>query len=212
MSENTETINIGLNILLLSFSIPREHIKDNDDIRVSITTYPEKTKQHFRLHAKYIDHSNHNFRLNITNKTKMILFVIRKKSFILNDPVISCTTIHSSNFPKIPSNFDKTSDTISTDIKTFNLYEPIIREHNENEDENKQSSIEIKNNQVRKVKGQMQVQFTFSSPYAESELDTNDKKTQIGKHKNNKMVNRGFESHSNKIHHGKADDSYISIS
>lgn len=174
---------IGLNIHLLSFAIPREGIKDNDDIRVSITTFPENIKQHFNLHAKKIYNCNHIFTINITKETQKILMTFRKKCYVDGDPIISSSLINTSNLPKIPDNFDQISNIVCSEVKTFNLYQPV----------RKQTSDELGNShsdsKVAKMNGSMQVQFTLTSPFALSEKEKSHKNS---KNKDNRKASKDY--------------------
>ena len=205
MAHSKRTFEVGLNIHLLSFTIARDLIKDNENVRVSITTFPEGVKQHFRMHAKNMGHTNHVFTLNITNQTKMILIVFRKKSFMFNDPIIACTTIHSNQLIKIPQNFDTSAETICSDVKILNIYEPILRQNAEGTNNN------IKQRD-RKVNGQIQVQFSITAPYIESSLKKNKKsKSSNGKVETKLMRSNECESSIPKHYKGKCNNDYILI-
>ena len=128
----------GLNIDLQSFKLNPNLIKENNKVRVSITTFPEENKQAVIIDAKKMNYIHHFFKENITNETKKIMFVFRKKSFINNDPIIASSMIDSKNLP-LPCNKN------NTEIKTIYLYEP-LRNGNKN----------------RRILGEMQVQFTLT--------------------------------------------------
>lgn len=131
----------GLNIDLQSFKLNPNLIKENNKVRVSITTFPEENKQAVIIDAKKMNYIHHFFKENITNETKKIMFVFRKKSFINNDPIIASSMIDSKNLP-LPCNKN------NTEIKTIYLYEP-LRNGNKN----------------RRILGEMQVQFTLTEPF-----------------------------------------------
>lgn len=204
MIQNSTRFTFGLNIHLLSFTLPRDVMKDKDDIRVSITTMPEESKQHFHLRGKKTNYSNHVFSLNITNQTKRIIMVFRKKHFFADDPIIASATIHMSDFSKFPRNPEEIGNgTISTDVKTLNVYYPLQKQIIE---ENRQGKNISKYNIKRKVLGQMQIQLTFTTPYAsfshkkaakenhhhtKIERDNNDKNESIKMHKTKKNNKKG---------------------
>ncbi|KAK8897318.1 hypothetical protein M9Y10_015260 [Tritrichomonas musculus] len=191
---------IGLNIHLLSFTLPKDVIKSKDDIRVSITTMPEQNKQHFHLHGKKMHCTNHVFSLNITNQTKRIIMVFRKKTFLSEDPIIASTIIYSLDFPKIPGDIDRfESEPISTDVKTLNIYYPLqkqIREQGGNINNVQDKKI------TRKVLGQMQVQLTFTTPYTsvsqKKTIKNNNKSNKISKSDKHNNKNNGTKLHKNK--------------
>ena len=119
----------GLNLYLHSIQLSNDLVRPNDKIRVSITTIPEKIKQAFIIDAKKINDIHHVFSVNITDQTSRIIFVIRRKNFIQNDPIISSTIINANQFPK----FNKES--AKTEIKFINLYEYIRNQQNINKDD-----------------------------------------------------------------------------
>lgn len=147
----------GLNIHLHSFSFDSNIVSPNDKIRVSITTIPEQNKQNFTIEAKKMNYVHHFFTVNITDQTKKVIFVFRKKSFIQNDPIIASTIIHDDQFPKI------LNDTSDTEMKTIDIYESLQKMKNHG----------IKSpNESRKVLGQMKVQLTLTEAY-QTETITN---------------------------------------
>lgn len=204
MIQNSTRFTFGLNIHLLSFTLPRDVMKDKDDIRVSITTMPEESKQHFHLRGKKTNYSNHIFSLNVTNQTKRIIMVFRKKHLFADDPIIASSTIHMSDFSKFPRNPEELGNgAISTDVKTLNVYYPLQKQIIE---ENRQGKNISKYNIKRKVLGQMQIQLSFTTPYAsfshkkeakenrhhtKIERNSNDKNQSIKMHKTKKNKQKG---------------------
>ena len=180
----------GLSIHLLAFSLPKEIIKDNEEVRVSITTIPEECKQHFTIEGKKIYNSNHIFSLNITESTSKIIIVFRKVSTLQDNPIIASTTIHLRDFKELP-NEQIITGMISTEIKYINLYYPLQKQMNE----------EKKKNVQRKVIGQMQIQLTATTPYPI--LSQNNITFAPKENKNNnkffKNNNKSFFSKSNKF-------------
>lgn len=111
-----------LNIHLHSFQLSNDLVSPNDKVRVSITTIPERNKQAFVIEAKKINKINHVFSVGITDQTTRIILVIRRKSFIYNDPIISSTSIYSKDFPNYNSNIT------CTDPLFINLYEKVLNQ------------------------------------------------------------------------------------
>lgn len=194
INQNNLSYQIGLNIHLLSFKLPEKLIHDSDSVRVSITTFPEKNKQHFSVKGKKINTSNHVFSLNITNKTDKIVMVFRKKNALSENPIIASATIHLKKFDKLPIE-QITSGAIMTDVKILDIYYPLqkqIQEEQANETVNKQMK--------RKILGQMEIQLSFSTPY----LKTNKEKT-------NKKENSSLSKKINKNHKQKKNGKYEQI-
>lgn len=108
----------GLSIQLLSFKLKPGLINQIDNIRVSITTVPDDTKQAFIINASKIHNIHHQFTVNISDKTKKIIFVFRKKNSLQEDPIIASTIIHSYEFPR-------PNEIRDTEIKKFNILEPL---------------------------------------------------------------------------------------
>lgn len=133
-----------------SIHLNQDVIGSNDKIRVSITTVPEENKQAFVIEAKKVDNMHHFFTVNITDQTKKIIIVFRKKSFILNDPIIASTILHSDQFP----NFQDKSK--NTEIKLIDIYDPLQHSHQE-------KSI-YSNNQRRNL-GRMEIQLSLEEAF-----------------------------------------------
>lgn len=136
----------GLKIHLLSFLIDPKIAQGSDQIRVSITTVPEESKEVFMMEAQKLSGSHHFFSINISNQTKKILFVFRKKNFIKNDPIIASTIVHADELPS-PDNKR------NSDVKTIKIYEPIGGQH--------KNFVDVHN---RRVFGQMEIKFTITDP------------------------------------------------
>ena len=160
-TQNNSRFQNGLNIHLLQFSLPKQIIKEKEAIRVSITTMPDITKQHFTIKGKLMDYTNHLFSLNITNQTKKIVMVFRKKtSFLTENPIIASTVIQLKDFKEMPTE-QITSGMVSTEIKSFNVYYPL----------QKQMREEHKKNVERIVVGTMKIQLSFTSPFKNVKQD-----------------------------------------
>lgn len=176
MTEENVKFDIGLNIHLVAFNLPKNVIKDHEEIRVSITTLPEEKKQHFKLQAKKMKNSNHVFSINITNQTKKVIMVFRKKSLLYNDPIIASTIIHQTDFPTLPPGMSSFNcDPISTDIKNLEIYYPLqkqIREMRKHTHDQKfPAQPADKTAKInRKIIGNMQVQMSFTTPYPDLEV------------------------------------------
>ncbi|KAK8838114.1 hypothetical protein M9Y10_036066 [Tritrichomonas musculus] len=185
MTQDSKKFENGLNIHLLAFTLPKNLVKSNEEVRVSITTTPDGNKQKFHIQGKKMYCSNHVFAINISNETKRIVMVFRKRTIFSYNPIIASATIHLSQFLNVPK--DKvTAGTIETDIKTLNIYYPIQKQIQE-----QNIDIEQKDNVNRKVIGQMQVQLSFTTPYnliKKDKLSKNNKKNEKMR-KNSKIKN-----------------------
>lgn len=158
--QDQKRFDTGLIVNLLSFSLPKSLIKKNEEIRVSITTTPEKRKQHFHIKGKNMNSPNHAFKLNINNETKRIVVIFRKRTILPYNPVIASTTIHLSEFTDMPKE-SIASSKIDSDIKILNIYYPLQKQINH------QNNCQLQNQKTnRKVLGQMQVQLSFAPPFA----------------------------------------------
>lgn len=127
-TDQNNKIDVGLKIHIFSFSFNKNLIKEIDDIRMSITTKPDKRKQYFYFNGKQFLNNDLVCTLNITNEANEIYIVIRKKNFIEGHPIIGSTIINSNNLPKIPQSINQLSiDKKETDIitlKILNSFEP----------------------------------------------------------------------------------------
>lgn len=160
IASNNETFNNGLNIHLVSFSLPKEIIKEKEQIRVSITAMPDGIKQHFNIKGKLMDYTNHLFSLNITNQTTKIVMVFRKKTILKDNPIIASTTIDLKNIKEMPTK-QITKGMIDTEIKTVNLYYPL----------QKQQKEEHEKNVKRVILGNMKMILSFTPPFSSIEND-----------------------------------------
>ncbi|KAK8845746.1 hypothetical protein M9Y10_020664 [Tritrichomonas musculus] len=141
----------SLKIHLKSIKFNRNLISPNDKIRVSVTTIPEDNKAAVVIDAKQMDDIHSSFAVDITDKTKKIVLVIRKKSFFQNDPIIASTIIRSSDLPA-PSN------SRNTEIKSMCLFEPL---------QNKDSSslVNMHYSKDRRIFGHMEILFRVESSF-----------------------------------------------
>lgn len=160
----------GLDIHLVSFTLPPSLVKNGDDIRVSITTLPNQQKQYFIVKAKNMDDINFDFTVNITPATEKIIVVFRKKSFLLNDPIIASTIIRREDFPSTAfKEDDQETSSIRTEVKVMNIFEP-IQKNRTSEKANKRGLHEfnpsVPNRKNRLIIGQMQLQMSLSNPYS----------------------------------------------
>lgn len=179
----------GLNIHLYAFQLNHDLLHNNEKIRVSITTLPEEKKQHFRINPKYINNINHSFSVNITKKTKKIVFVFRRKNFLRNDPIIASTIITDDEIPK------SIGDTNNTELKTIFIFEPLSKIRKENREFGKCYTSKNNINSNRRIVGQMNIQFQLTDPFPEQEYHNkskknghNFKKTGYEKMKNNENI------------------------
>lgn len=179
-SSRTKRFEIGLNIHLISISLPTDLIKSRDKIRVSITTMPEEVKQNFKIRGRKIKNLNHVFSLNVTNQTKKIVLVFRKKSLMEKNPIIASAIISASDLPQFPQSYDQlASGTYSTETKAINILDPLskqIKEERQKRDEMGADAYSktTNNNRInRKIIGQMQVQLAFTTPYLDDSYSKN---------------------------------------
>ncbi|KAK8840396.1 hypothetical protein M9Y10_030957 [Tritrichomonas musculus] len=149
----------GLTIHLLSFQLNDNLIHNNDKIRVSITTIPEEKKQNFIIDPKDIGDAHKYFTVNISDQTKKILFIFRRKSILQADPIIASTIIRREQFPSMKS---------SKESKTITLFEKISKKKKENVEDEIDSNL----NKSKKSVGQMNVQLELADPFPEQELNT----------------------------------------
>lgn len=169
----------GLNIHVVSFSLPKQIIKEKDQIRVSITTIPDGCKQKFLIKSKLMEYANHLFSLNISEKTKKIVMVFRKKT-LMDKQMIASTVINLNDFKEMPKE-QITNGMINTEVRTINLYYPIQKQQKEEH----QKKVE------RVIIGSMKVILSFRQPFSsidkENIKNNNNNKCQK-KRKNSKKV------------------------
>ena len=96
-------------------------------------------KEAFIKKAKQMLYVHHFFTVNISDKMDKIIFVFRKKG-IFDSPIIASATISSKEF--------QLSKQSNTEMKTFNIYEPLQNGH-----------------KTRRVYGEMQVQFSITTAF-----------------------------------------------
>ena len=150
----------------MSFELPHNLFKDSDDIRVSITSFPDENKQAFTISARKIKDFQMKFSVNVTipqleipegfvsTATEKIIIVFRKKSFFHGDPIIAASVIFAKDLPKNLSE--------PAQIKLFNIYEP--NHNNENNKKNNRFQDSYKKNDC-KIIGKMQVQMSLTDPF-----------------------------------------------
>lgn len=157
-------IESGIKLHLHSISLPSDLFKPTDEVRISITSMPERNKQYYFIQGKKLDSFDHIFKLNITNKTEEIIIVLRKKDFIENDPIVASTVIHSEDFPEIPQNIDQLGwERKSTDIKTIDILEPRHRH----------DSVDKDRKTIGQLKAQMKIILPLPSKNKESTKNNN---------------------------------------
>ena len=174
-SQNNSFFQNGLNIHLLSFSLPKKIVKEKENIRLSITTLPDEVKQHFSIKGKLMNYTNHLFSLNISNKTKNIVLVFRKKTLVAGNDIIASAVIQLDSFKEFPRE-QITSGTIETEIKNFNIYYPLQKQKREE----KQQKVD------RIILGQMKIQFSFTTPFKQFQQDKVNQSSSKNKSNNNK--------------------------
>lgn len=191
MSIYTERFQIGLNIHLLAFALPKSIIEDDEEVRVSITTVPEERKQHFSIRGQKMANSNHIFSLNISSNTNKVIMVFRKvATFSDKSPIIASTTIKFNEIKEFPKERIN-NGMIVTDTKHINLFYPLQKQIHE------EGTKKIQ----RKVLGQMECQFTFTAPFeimktSDKDSKKNNNNCQMKKNiqpfffKSNKLLNK----------------------
>lgn len=161
----------GLNIHVVDFTLNNSLCKENDSIRVSITTIPEHYKQSYKIHKADCKKFNHVFSVNITDETKRIIVVFRKKKMLSTNPIIASTIIHSKDFPEKPDQFDRYGfcSTKQTDLQTLNIFEPLQTADPNYTPINYEAQDTTNGKINRRIVGEMNIQLSLSTPYAEFE-------------------------------------------
>lgn len=132
----------GLSIHLQSFYLNRNLVQSNDKISVSITTVPEENKEAFIVDADKTKNIHHFFTVNISNQTKRIIFVFRKKSLFGSNHIVASTVLPINDLPQ------SENDKKNTEMKNIKIYEPFQHMNN--------NVYAIQN---RKIFGEMEIQF-----------------------------------------------------
>lgn len=184
---NSKFVN-GLNIHLLAFALPMNIVKDNEEVRVSITTIPDEKKQHFTIEGKKMGNSNHVFSVNVTEKTAKIIMVFRKVLYLSESPIIASTVIKLKEFKDCP-NEQITNGMITTEVKNINIYYPLQKQIKEEGNKKIQ----------RKVLGQMKIQMTFTTPFSNIKSDKVNNTKSSSTFYNNNYSNKSFFSKESKI-------------
>ena len=110
---------MNLNICVLSFDFPNNLTQENDKIRVSVTSLPDRQKFAETFDAKQISFAHPCFTFKFNDKTNQILLVFRKLSIFQKDPIIASTVIKGDQFPK------SIDDLTNNELKTIEVYEPV---------------------------------------------------------------------------------------
>ena len=95
--------------------------------------------------------------IKITNETKKIIFVFEKKGILKTYPIFASTCINSTEIPKELNDFN------NIDIKSINIFEPIIYN-------NKQKNSNLEN---RKIIGKFFYHLSLQDPNLTSKLNLN---------------------------------------
>lgn len=117
----------GLGIGFISFDLPEQLVRDNDEVRVSVTTIPDDFKQTFVIHANDMSNIQQLLTLNISSITTKLNIVFRRKSLFENDPIIASAAIDADSFPKHKIDMESLKDSGLKEITMlkFDIYEPI---------------------------------------------------------------------------------------
>lgn len=129
----------GISLQFHSFEFTQGVVSPNDTIRISITTLPDEQKQATTFNVNKMHLTTPTFNLKSSDSIKKIIIVFRKKKLALIENIIASTVIKSEDFSKY---YDS--------MKRVNIYEPVQRKSQENEQEDKE----------RKIVGTMIVQIT----------------------------------------------------
>ena len=119
MSKSRE---VGLTINFLSFSLPIELIKDNDEIEIALMTYPDDKSQTHAILAKNRYYIHHYFQINISDETEQIIFIISKRGFFRNSKTILATSWISPKMVLAPPSNKDNNNRNSKEVLNFNLY------------------------------------------------------------------------------------------
>ena len=153
MNFKDNSIEIGLKIHIFSLTLRKDLIKDTDEIRMSITSKPDKRKHYYYFSGKQFQSPDLICHLNITNMANEIIIVFRKKNFIEGHPIIGSAIIESCNLPKIPQNINQLSiEKKSTDVKNIKILNP----------------YQLLNNKNKKEIGEMKIQISVIPPDPDS--------------------------------------------
>lgn len=129
-----------------TFKLSKAIVRDNDTIRVSVTTIPDEQKQVYSFDAKKMKTVHPFFSVAINDKTEKLLIVVRKKSFSKKDPIIASAVINGGQFPI------KLNDQNNMGMKTISLLEPICQQPDDNS----------KSSSKREVVGKIVLQFIIT--------------------------------------------------
>lgn len=196
--EAADTVNsIGFNIHLLSFSFPEYLIKH--DVRVIVTTYPETSKHEYLIKSRDILYPNILLDLNIPKDAKFILLFFQKKCCFTKDPIIAWTVIETEHFPQNPQYYDfSESGIIRSEIKKINIYEYYMT-INENGKHQEFECTESSLQRIKKINGQIEVQFTMTEPYILKESKHSKSLKSKGKDKSNKIKNNNYKNNNDEF-------------
>ncbi|KAK8897361.1 hypothetical protein M9Y10_015305 [Tritrichomonas musculus] len=129
----------SINLQFHSFEFSQGVISPNDTIRLSITTLPDEQKQASAFTVNKMHLTTPTFKIKSFNNVQKIIIVFRKKKLGFIENIFASTVLKSEDFSKY---YDS--------MKRINIYEPIQRKSQENEQDTKD----------RKVVGSMIVQIT----------------------------------------------------
>lgn len=188
-----------IGIHLFSFSLPQSILKDNEDVRISITSIPDENKQNFTIKKGNDHRANLVFSLKITEKTKKFIIVFRKNS-ILSNAIIASSSFHLDDFKNVP-NEQITNNVIFTDIEQINLFYPLQKQK-------KEENIEHNDEITRRIIGHMEIQLFFSSPYLNQKQiieSKEEKKNNLLQKKKKHEKKKGYE----KLSENDSNNSYL---
>lgn len=147
-----------LNIKLENLVLSKDLYQPNDKIRITMSTLPDEQSYSFNIEATYMDDIDKQFTFEISEKTKKMILLIRRKSSIKKDPIIASTILHLNQVPK------SIDDKNNNKIQNILIYEPFPKEFN-----NQNSLLEN-----RKILGNIDIQFTvLPEPKCENKVNKN---------------------------------------
>ncbi|KAK8890298.1 hypothetical protein M9Y10_035071 [Tritrichomonas musculus] len=138
---------IGLDVHFHSIQIDKSVIHSGK-VRVTVMAYPNNNQESFIIESKNMNNVDHVLTVNVSSETKTLLFLFEKKNIFQNDPIIASTDVNAKEIPFTPN------DPNNNDIKSINIYEPVIYQ-----DDNTQSPYEN-----RKIIGKLIFKFTLTNP------------------------------------------------
>lgn len=137
---------MNLNIQIESLDFPNNIIQPNETIRIIVTSLPDDQNQAISIEPKTIEEVHPVFTVGISQITKKIIIVFRKKTMTKKDNIFGSTIIRSEQFP------NKIDDKHNTEMRIIPIYKPFPADLG-----NSQSIL-----QNREMLGKMEVRFALT--------------------------------------------------